>query len=263
VVKVYGPTPPVDVNEARLGQVFLNLLVNAAQALPEGQAERNEIRVTTQLDAGWVVVEISDTGMGIAPESLGRVFEAFFTTKAVGSGTGLGLAICQRIVTDLGGQLTVTSQLGQGTCFRVVLPVATRDDPEIAAAPLHEAPAARRGKILVVDDEEMVLRAVKRSLARDHDVEVVLTGAEALALCAGGRRFDLVLCDLMMPVMTGMDLYRELSRVVPQQAARMIFLTGGAFTPDGRSFLSEPPKENIEKPFDSANLRAIVRRYLG
>jgi PAS domain S-box-containing protein len=263
VVKVYGQTPLVDVNEARLGQVFLNLLVNAAQALPEGQAERNEIRVTTGLDSGRVVIEVSDTGMGIAPEIIGRVFEAFFTTKAVGSGTGLGLAICQRIVTDMGGQLSVTSQLGQGTCFRVAVPVATRDDLEITAAPIAEVRAARRGKILVVDDEEIVLRAVKRSLAKEHDVEVVLAGAQALALCAGGQKFDLILCDLMMPVMTGMDLYRELSKLVPQQASRMIFLTGGAFTPDGRTFLSEPPKENIEKPFDSANLRAIVRRYLG
>jgi PAS domain S-box-containing protein len=263
VVKVYGQTPLVDVNEARLGQVFLNLLVNAAQALPEGQAERNEIRVTTGLDAGRVVIEVADTGAGISPEIIGRVFEAFFTTKAVGSGTGLGLAICQRIVTDMGGQLTVTSQVGQGTCFRGVLPVATRDEPDAAAAPVAEIPAARRGKILVVDDEEIVLRAVKRSLAREHDVEVVLAGAQALALCASGQRFDVILCDLMMPVMTGMDLYRELSTLVPQQARRMIFLTGGAFTPDGRTFLSEPPKENIEKPFDSANLRAVVRRYLG
>ena len=263
VVKVYGQTPLVDANEARLGQVFLNLLVNAAQALPEGQAERNEIRVSTGLEAGRVVIEVSDTGMGIAPEIIGRVFEAFFTTKAVGSGTGLGLAICQRIVTEMGGQLTVTSQLAQGTCFRVALPVATREDAEVAAAPFAEVSASRRGKILVVDDEEIVLRAVKRSLAREHDVEVVLAGARALALCASGRKFDLILCDLMMPVMTGMDLYRELSKLVPQQAGRMIFLTGGAFTPDGRTFLSEPPKENIEKPFDSANLRAIVRRYLG
>ena len=263
VVKVYGQTPGVNANEARLGQVFLNLLVNAAQALPEGQAERNEIRITTWLDSGWVTIEVSDTGSGMTPEVSSRVFEAFFTTKAVGSGTGLGLAICHRIVTDMGGTLTVQSELGKGTCFRVVLPVSLRDEREVGTAPVPAQPATRRGSILVVDDEEIVLRAVNRCLAKEHDVEISASAEGALALCRSGRKFDLILCDLMMPVMTGMDLHRELAQVAPDQADRMVFLTGGAFTPNGRAFLSEPPKENIEKPFDSANLRAIVRRYLG
>ncbi len=263
VVKVYGQTPLVDANEARLGQVFLNLLVNAAQALPEGHAERNEIRITTGVHLGRVVVEVSDTGPGIPPGIIGRVFDAFFTTKAVGAGTGLGLAICQRIVTDMGGQLTVDSEVGKGARFRVVLPIALQGEREVRAAVSPAPVAARRGRILVVDDEEIILRAVSRSLSKEHDVEVVAAAQAALALCASGRKFDLILCDLMMPVMTGMELHRELSTVAPDQANRMIFLTGGTFTPEGRSFLSEPPKENIEKPFDSANLRAIVRRYLG
>ena len=112
-------------NEARLVQVFLNLLVNAAQALPDGHAEENEIRVTTDPGAdGSVIVEVSDTGTGIPPEVMERLFEPFFTTKAIGQGTGLGLPICRNIVEGLGGRITVQSELGKGSTFRVTLPAA-------------------------------------------------------------------------------------------------------------------------------------------
>ncbi len=264
LVKLYGRVPGVEANEARLGQVFLNLIVNAAQALPEGRVEDNQIRVCTRLEGERVIIEVGDNGAGIPPEIIGRIFDAFFTTKAVGVGTGLGLAICQRIVTDMGGELTVKSELGKGTTFRVALPVAREEhsEPAIRIAQVPLPAAARRGRILVVDDEELVLRGVKRILAKEHDVVTTVAAREALALCAGGEKFDLILCDLMMPDMTGMDLHRELSRVAPEQANRMIFLTGGAFTAKARKFLSETPKENMEKPFDPANLRAIVQRYL-
>jgi two-component system cell cycle sensor histidine kinase/response regulator CckA len=261
LVKLYGSVPAVAVNEARLGQVFLNLVVNAAQAVPEGRAEHNEIRVSTRLDGERVVVEVSDTGAGIPPEIIGRIFDAFFTTKDVGVGTGLGLAICQRIVTDMGGELTVESEIGKGSTFRVALPVAGKESE--APLPVEHVPVAgRRGRILVVDDEKLVVRGVERVLSQEHDVVAVVAAKDALALCAGGEKFDLILCDLMMPDMTGMDLHRELLRVAPEQANRMIFLTGGAFTAKARHFLSEKPKEHLEKPFDPANLRAIVQRYL-
>jgi two-component system cell cycle sensor histidine kinase/response regulator CckA len=263
LVKNYGPVPGVNANEARLGQVFLNLVVNAAQAMQEGRAEYNEICVTTRLQGERVIIEVGDTGAGIPPEIVGRIFDAFFTTKAVGVGTGLGLAICHRIVTDMGGELTVESELGKGTTFRVSLPVATHTREHEIVAPVEPlANTGRRGRILVVDDEEMVVRSVKRILSKEHDVVPMVSASEALALCANGERFDLILCDLMMPDMTGMDLHRELSLVAPDQASRMIFVTGGAFTAKARHFLSETPKEHLEKPFDSANLRAIVQRYL-
>jgi PAS domain S-box-containing protein len=262
LVKHYGVVPGVEANEARLGQVFLNLLVNAAQALPEGRADHHEIAVTTRLEGDSVVIEVSDTGTGIPPAIIGRIFDAFFTTKPVGVGTGLGLAICHRIVTDMGGTLTVQSEVGKGTTFRVSLPVAS-DQESVPTAPLQPAPVAgRRGRILVVDDDPIVLHIVTRVLSKEHEVVGLSTAAEALARCASGETFDLILCDLMMPDMTGMDLHRELSRVAAEQANKMIFLTGGAFTERARRFLTETPKEQIEKPFDAANLRAIVRRYL-
>ncbi|MEO8452928.1 MAG: ATP-binding protein, partial [Gemmatimonadota bacterium] len=262
LVKRYGNVPGVEANEARLGQVFLNLIVNAAQALEEGRAEHNEIGVTTRLDGARVIIEVSDTGRGIPPEIIGRVFDAFFTTKAVGVGTGLGLAICHRIVTDMGGELTVESRIGKGTTFRVALPVARSEEAPAAQRVEPAAGTERRGRILVVDDEELIVVSIRRTLSKNHDVVTVTTAEKALALCAGGEKFDLILCDLMMPEMTGMDLHRELTAAVPDQATRMLFLTGGAFTVAAREFLAEPPKEFLEKPFNPANLRAIVHRYL-
>jgi PAS domain S-box-containing protein len=263
LVKNYAAVPAVAANEARLGQVFLNLLVNAAQALQEGQAERNEIRVSTRLDEQRVIVEVSDTGAGISPEIIGRIFDPFFTTKAVGVGTGLGLAICQRLVADMNGALTVESDLGRGTTFRVALPVALREaTPKVVAGEQASSAIGRRGRILVVDDEELMLRVVERVLAQEHDVVSTLSAKAALTRCASGEKFDLILCDLMMPEMTGMDLHGELSRIAPDQASRMIFLTGGAFTEKGRQFLAATAREHLEKPFDPGNLRAIARRYL-
>ncbi len=130
VVKCYGDTPPVIVNEARLGQVVLNLLVNAAHAIPEGDPEGNEIRVTTRCDdSDRVVIEVRDTGAGIPDHVKPRLFEPFFTTKGAGKGTGLGLSICKSIVTALGGEIGFESQLGQGTTFYVVLPAAPPGTP--------------------------------------------------------------------------------------------------------------------------------------
>jgi CheY-like chemotaxis protein/two-component sensor histidine kinase len=261
LVKNYGHVPDVDANEARLGQVFLNLIVNAAQAMPEGRAEENEIQVTTRLDADRVIVEVRDTGAGIPAENRTRIFDAFFTTKGVGEGSGLGLAICYRIVKDIGGDLTLESEMGVGTTFRVSLPVAKAEAIE-SVAPPSVSPAARRGRILLVDDEEVVIRVLTRILSQGNEVVSMLGAKEALALCEAGEKFDLILCDLMMPIMTGMELYHELVRVAPEQADRMIFVTGGAFTEKARTFLSATLKEHIEKPFNAANLRAIVNRYM-
>jgi len=255
----FEAVPHVLGNEARLGQVFVNLLVNAAQAIPEGVADRNEIRVVTRSDAaGRAVVEVRDTGSGIAPELLGRLFDPFFTTKPVGIGTGLGLSICHGIVIALGGELSVESELGRGSTFRVALPpIAPSADALVQSAPAA-APPARRGHILVVDDDPRVGNAIQMLLAAEHDVVVATIGSEVVQRLARGERFDIILCDLMMPGMTGMDLHEELERLEPAQATRMIFLTGGAFTPRARAFLAGVPNARLEKPFDPQGLRRFV-----
>lgn len=259
LVKDYGDVPPVEANEARLGQVFVNLIVNAAQAIQEGSADKNVIRVSTRVDtvSSRVVVEVRDSGSGIPAENLSRIFDAFFTTKPVGVGTGLGLSICHRIVTGLGGEMAVESQVGKGTTFRVLLP-PTEPEVEVAVPKLVVAGAARKGKILVIDDEPMVARALGRSLAQDHEVTIVFNAEDAHQRIVSGERYDVIICDLMMPQMTGMDLHAELFRTAPEQAARMVFLTGGAFTPGARSFLDDVPNQRIDKPFEIQHIRAII-----
>jgi PAS domain S-box-containing protein len=260
VVKDYAQVPLVLADESRLGQVFLNLLVNAAQAVPEGHADANEIRVRTRtVDADWVRIDISDTGHGMSPHVLSNLFTPFFTTKPTGIGTGLGLAICHRIITSLGGEIEVESRVGTGTTFSVTLPVASVEDEIAVAIPsTPPGPNRQRGRVLVVDDDSVVGVGVSRLLSPNHDVEVVTSAAKALDIIRSGLRFDVILCDLMMPVMDGVELHEALSASEPDQARRMIFLTAGAFTPRARSFLDRIPNARLEKPFELQTLRALV-----
>jgi signal transduction histidine kinase len=259
LIKDYSEVPAVEANEARLGQVFLNLIVNAAQAIREGDADHNQIRVSTRQDRdGNVVTEIGDSGTGIPAENLTRIFDAFFTTKPVGVGTGLGLSICHRIVSGLGGSLEVESEVGKGSVFRVVLPPARSNVRPLERQSLPTPVKTRRGRVLVVDDEPMIATAIGRTLAFDHEVVVSGDAADALEKILSGERFDVVLCDLMMPQMTGMDLHAALAENAPDQAERMVFLSGGAFTAAARAFLDEVPNERLEKPFDTHQLSAIV-----
>ena len=165
-----------------------------------------------------VVVEISDTGSGMPPEVLDRLFTPFFTTKPVGVGTGLGLSICHRIVTGFGGSIDVKNDVGKGTTFRITLPAARAEVVKEAPRVALDVSARRRGRILVIDDEPTILRAVQRTLAPVHEVVVIGSAEDALRRIGAGEEFDVILCDLMMPQMTGMELFTELSRVAPEQA---------------------------------------------
>ena len=279
-----GDLPLVDAGGHELGQVFLNLLANAAQAIPEGSADANLVAVETSTDAeGWAVVEVRDSGPGIRPELLARIFEPFFTTKLDGVGTGLGLAIVHSIVTAAGGQVTVESQVGHGSTFRVRLPpsqgghAAEPSPPEPASAapgppgaPAPPGPTEVRAdaqwvvpRLLVVDDDPLVGRSIVRSLGRTYRVELAGAAREALARIEAGERYDAILSDLMMPEMTGMELHARLAAMEPAQAARMIFITGGAFTPGAEAFLRAMPNPALEKPFDLALVRAAVARVMG
>jgi signal transduction histidine kinase len=239
LIRDYGDLPLVRGSEAKLSQVFINLIVNAAHAIPEGRAATNEIRIVTRTDAaGGAVIEVRDTGSGIPQAVLPRIFDAFFTTKAGSSGTGLGLAICHRIITAYGGAISVESQVGRGSVFRTVLPPARGTTPETEAISTDVA-SRRRGRILVVDDEEMLGVTMQRALGGEHDVMAVTTAKAAYHLLRGEQQFDLILCDLMMPEMTGMELYADLLELAPDQAEKFIFMTGGAFSEEAKRFLAE------------------------
>ncbi len=268
VVHDFGDIPPILANEGRISQVFLNLILNAAQAIPEGNVAGNEIRLVTRFDAarGRVVVEVHDTGSGIPEAILPRIFDPFFTTKPIGIGTGLGLAICHRIVSALDGRMDVRTTEGKGSTFIVELPAMKPEDAPVRRRPRRrpasDVVAARRGRVLVVDDDAIVASAVARALERDHEVVPLQLSEEALRRVIAGERFDAILCDLMMPQITGMQLYECIREVAPDQARRMVFLTGGAFTAEARSFLDRVPNTWIEKPFQSDRLRAVVNEVV-
>jgi PAS domain S-box-containing protein len=270
VTELGAPAPVVVVGSAnRLEQVFVNLLVNAVQALPDGRAE-NEIRVilksTLAAPARQVVVEVSDNGSGIPEDVQPRIFDPFFTTKPVGLGLGLGLSICHGIVTNHGGAITVESAVGRGSTFRVVLPEAapaTRaatTAPSATAAAKATASPARRRRVLVIDDEPTLAAMIRRVLSRDCEVDLASDAREGLSRLESGAEYDVILCDLMMPDVTGMDLYADVAVRHPGLERRFIFMTGGAFTPRATDFLAQVPNRRLEKPFETAALRAIVAK---
>ena len=251
---------PVRGCPARLGQVVLNLLFNAAQSITEGASEQNEIRVSLRPHGkARVELVVSDTGCGLTAEARRHMFEPFFTTKPIGRNLGLGLAISHRLVSEMGGELTAESNPGAGTTFRIVLPAA--DGPSQITPPVEPQaapPVSRRMRVLVIDDEPLICKAVESLLRPEHDVAVA-TSAEAAVDLACEQTFDLILCDLLMPGMTGMDLYDELARRAPSRLQALVFMTGGTSVPRAFEFLRRTGVRCLEKPFGAAELRALVR----
>ncbi|MGZ3417494.1 MAG: hybrid sensor histidine kinase/response regulator [Polyangiales bacterium] len=249
--------PSVLGSSGKLEQVFVNLLVNAAQALPEtGGTVELRARVAKLGGGEKAVVEVRDDGPGIPPELLGRVFDPFFTTKPPGVGTGLGLSISHAIVTRIGGEITIDSAPGKGTTVRVSLPTS--------GAPVESSPngpksrrSRRRARVLVVDDEPALALTLRCVLERDHDVVTADGGRAALALLEKGD-FDLVLCDLAMPGLSGDAVYERTAAARPELAARFVFMTGGAFTARLQGFLDRVPNPRLQKPFPISALEDLI-----
>jgi PAS domain S-box-containing protein len=259
LVREFADVPRVMASEGRLAQVFVNLLLNAAQALPETDPEGHEIRVRTRAEDGDVVVEIEDTGPGIAAEHLAHIFEPFFTTKPVGIGTGLGLSICHGIITGLGG--TIRLENGPiGTRAVVRLP-ATDVRPSVPAAPPSRSEDRKQGRVLVVDDEVAIGRALAEGLSRFAEVIAVDGGAKARALLERGESFDAILCDVRMPGVSGPDLYAWIAHERPELAARFVFMTGGRIGEKERALADD--ERLVEKPFDLDTIEARLRRLVG
>ncbi len=317
IVRDFQCEPRVLANPGRLGQVLINLLVNAAQAIPDGNPGKHVITVGVRdLSNGRIRLEVSDTGTGIPEALLPRIFDPFVTTKAVGQGTGLGLSICHNIVTSLGGTIEVESEEGRGTTFRIELEAAARMSlPPVAIStptpvlspflrstsqPVERAPvavaepapvvsAAERApslpvpepaklpsaaaepsfssmppsvdgeplRVLVIDDDPGVSRALSRML-REHKTTLAEGGQPGIDLLLR-EDFDVVLCDLMMPDVSGMDVYEKVRTVRPEIASRIVFITGGAHTAEGRAFLERVPNPKLDKPIARAELRELMR----
>ncbi len=255
VIRAYGDAPRARATRGRLGQLFLNLVLNAADAVPEGNEDQHEIRITTRTDArGRAVVEIADTGAGIEPSLAPRIFDPFFTTKEVGAGTGLGLAICHRIVTQLGGEISFESVPGRGTTFTVALPASDDVPADVPVQPY----VSRRARVLVVDDEPGLLHAIEELIGEAHDVMTANSGREAIDLLHRDDKFDVIVADLMMPGVTGMDLYERTRADHPGLEQRFVFMTGGAFTARSSSLVASVPNRCVAKPFDADELMRAI-----
>ncbi|HEY5241836.1 MAG TPA: PAS domain S-box protein [Polyangiaceae bacterium] len=265
ILTSFEPARAVWANEARLEQVVINLLLNAAQAMPESRAEHNEIRLSVRPDGEErTVLEVFDNGEGIALDVLPRIFDPFFTTKPVGVGTGLGLSICHGIVTSLGGHIGAYSEPGEGTTFRVVLPTTDTlvDDGQRTGS---EAPSSRhtkRARVLVVDDEPPIANTLRELLAHEHEVIAATTAREAFDAIERSD-FDVVFCDLIMPGAGGIDLYERLRSLHPGMERRIVFMTGGAFTERTAEFLASVENRRVEKPFSLGLVEQIVRDMAG
>jgi PAS domain S-box-containing protein len=261
VILMLDPVPRVLGTESKLGQVVLNLLVNAAQAIEAGNVENNSITVRTLLDKyGRPRLEIQDTGVGIPEEYLRRVFDPFFTTKPVGVGTGLGLSISHRIVSEFGGQIGIESENRQGTLVWLSLESAPLETVPPPRPPTFPPPSNREhaSRILIVDDEPAILRALTRVLA-GYQVTRALSGREALAHIERSGPYDVVFCDVMMPELSGIDVYERARQVCPGQEERIVFITGGAFTEHAARFIDSIDNPRLGKPFDAREVRALVK----
>jgi len=255
----------VDVNESELCQLFVNLLLNALQAV-EGTRLENKVSITSRLQDNRVEIDVVDNGCGMSAKELPRVFDAFYSAKPAGSGTGLGLPICQKIIRAHKGTIVLRSEVGLGTTVRVSLPLSKQ--VKVHAKPTLLSVPAQRKRILLIDDDPLVSRVLARMLGKEHEVVAVSSAIAALAYLrkeaasSDTVSFDAIVCDLMMPEMSGMEFFEHCQREFKDLTERTIFLTGGAFTEEAEAFLASVPNRRMYKPFDSKDLVACVRKML-
>jgi PAS domain S-box-containing protein len=246
----------------QLHQVVVNLVTNARDELRKSPEPR-VLTLSTRADAvrGRVSLDVEDTGPGISVEIRERIFEPFFTTKPVGQGTGLGLSLCHGIVEGHGGTLALVSEPGHGAIFRVELPVMAPATPDKRTV---DAPPVVKGKrILVVDDERLVLQLLGEMLGADHHtVDTVADGTQALEQLRRAS-YDLILSDVRMPYLDGPGLYRALERRLPDLCRRFVLMTGDVLSAEIQTFLEQTGVPGLSKPFDRSEVRRVIQLVAG
>ncbi len=251
VVRDYDEDLPETMADAhQLQQVFLNLITNAEQAMEKRQGNTQRLIVSTRRAGNVIRIEVEDSGPGIPPNLLERIFNPFFTTKPTGSGTGLGLSISLGIVREHEGKIWAENSPTGGAHFTIELPLVASQEGEQFAETPTTAGAGERLRILVVDDEASVRVALQRYFAsRGHEIETTASGRDALARLREGT-FDAVVVDMRMPDLSGEQLYEELRVKDPAHAERVIFTTGQLVDEQVRNFLASTGRPYIPKPFE-------------
>ncbi|MGE4232975.1 MAG: ATP-binding protein [Bacteriovoracia bacterium] len=263
----FGILPRIMAIEYKLIQVFVNLIVNAAQAMPERDINKNYIQVRTHTNKEAIIVSVKDTGVGMDEDTVKHIFDPFFTTKPVGVGTGLGLSISHKIVTDLGGRMNVKSIVGEGTVFEVIFPESVIAQKADSKSPSNgkKSKVFRTQKdfrIMVIDDEELIVKSVHRYLSKWFTVEGLTNSKEALEILRANNHYDLIICDLMMPKLTGMDVYTALKSNSSPYTKKFIFISGGVFTEKAENFLKTEKPLVLSKPFTTTALQEIIQRFI-
>ena len=245
----------------QLTQVFVNLLLNAAHAIDAGRRENNTIRIECKMRSSTARVSVIDSGKGMSQEQLSKVFDPFFTTKRIGEGTGLGLSICHNLVTQMGGTIELFSTAQVGTTATVALKRVRRPSCSPTTAPEAPSPPVQiesRLSVLLVDDEVGLAKALKRLVSKTHDVELAFNGLQAL-VAIFAHPYDVIVCDVMMPDMTGIDLLERVRAFAPELEDRFIFITGGTFAKDVSVALEQHTHPCLTKPFGANELIEAIR----
>ena len=258
--------------EGALESAVMNLVVNARDAMPSGGSIRISMRpapapeIIPEASASgadrWMVLSVEDDGLGMDEETRRRAFEPFFTTKPTGEGTGLGLTLVYALCQQLGGQVTVDSEVGRGTRFDLLLPLSDAESGFSVDIPSMTPLPSEEGRVLVAEDDPQVRRLIVRVLVKaGFAVDAVNDGMAALERLREGPSVDLVVSDVVMPRMGGLDLAQALRR--EKIEVPILFISGYPAHPGQATSTFPPELPMLRKPFTAQALRRIVRRMLG
>ena len=262
VVTSLGGLPPVQAREDELDHVFEQLLLNAAHSFEKKNVDRNRISIESWHEGSWVKVAISDNGPEIPDHEREIMFDPFFTASRHGKSSGLGLSVCQNIIVSLGGVIEVRSEEGQGTLFVVSLPAEDLKAGEQARKLSAAAPPRTKAYVVVVDDDPEIGSTIRSILGQENEILYFSNGRDAMKHFRRRPAVDIIFCDLMMPEMSGMEVFAALEAEAPDMARRMVFLSGGLTTPLAEKFLKSVSNRRCGKPIGAAAVKQIVKEIL-
>ena len=260
--KNYSKLPQIVADKGKLAQVIVNMLLNSAQAITKGSINENKIRISTRTENQEILITIEDTGCGIPENIIGSIFEPFFTTKPKEMGTGLGLALCADIIHKHNGKITIRNTSEKGTCIEISLPLESALSKKGPVTQKEFAMAHNRRTILLIDDETLLLKAYKRYLESDYFVITKESAEAAFELLEKEKNIDLILCDVIMPGMSGVDFYKKLKNEMPMLAKRLIFCSGSGFGSSSREIRDIYDNVFIEKPISMLKLKECIEREI-